>query len=259
MIAGLNLFSIRNNIQTEASFLDTAKKLKAAGYSYMQFSGAEFDSERIARVSKESGMPVYLTHVPFDRIVSDTEKLMEEHSLFGCKNIGLGMLMPDIIFDEARCKCELEKLERAAETMSKNGFTFFYHHHQFEFSRWSGGERPIDFIIKELPHIHFIADTYWLQYGGVNVAEFIPRLAGRAGCAHLKDYKIEFREKENGQKEFMPRFAPLGEGNMNFKEIVDALKAAGTQYYFVEQDDAVEYADPMAEVMRSIEYIKKEL
>ena len=75
MKAGLNLFSIRNFLKTEEDFLATAIKLKEMGYSYMQFSGAPFDADQIARVSKESGMPVYLTHVPMDRIIGDTEKL----------------------------------------------------------------------------------------------------------------------------------------------------------------------------------------
>ena len=48
---GLNLFSIRNLIATEEEFLKTAKKLKEMGYSYMQFSGAPYDAEKIKRVS----------------------------------------------------------------------------------------------------------------------------------------------------------------------------------------------------------------
>ena len=37
---GLNLFSIRNYLDTEEHFLEVAKKLKEMGYSYMQFSDA---------------------------------------------------------------------------------------------------------------------------------------------------------------------------------------------------------------------------
>ena len=77
MQAGLNLYSLRKSIGTEEDFLATAEKLKEMGYSYLQYSGAAFDPERIRRVCEASGMTVFLTHVPMDRILSDTEKLME--------------------------------------------------------------------------------------------------------------------------------------------------------------------------------------
>jgi len=90
MQAGLNLFSIRNYLDTEGHFLEAAKALKEMGYSYIQYSGGAFEPERIARVSAATGLPVVLTHVPMNRIVNDTQALMEEHDKFGCKNIGFG-------------------------------------------------------------------------------------------------------------------------------------------------------------------------
>lgn len=259
MDVGLNLYSIRDAIQTEEDFLRTSLRLKEAGYAYLQYSGAPFDAARIARVSRASGLPVTLTHVPFDRIVSDTQKLMDEHALFGCRNIGLSMFAPDVVADETLFRRELERLERAAEIMAERGFALLYHNHQYELSRWQNGKMPLLCLLQEAPHVRFTVDVYWLQYGGADVCDYIGKLRGRATCAHLKDYKIECRKKENGDVEFMPRFAPLGEGNMDLGKVTDALRAAGTRYYFVEQDDAVEYDDPLAEVMRSIEYVKKEL
>ena len=44
---GLNMFSIRNYLDTEEHFLEAAKKLKEMGYSYMQFSGAPFEPKMI--------------------------------------------------------------------------------------------------------------------------------------------------------------------------------------------------------------------
>ena len=79
MQAGLNLYSIRNKIQTEKDFLETAIKLKEYGYSYLQFSGAVLSAEQIRNVVKESGLPVYLTHSPYSRIVDDLDNLMKEH------------------------------------------------------------------------------------------------------------------------------------------------------------------------------------
>ena len=66
---GLNLFSLRTLLPDEKGFLEVAFKLKEMGYTFLQFSGCPYDAEMIARVSKESGMPIVLTHVPMKRIL----------------------------------------------------------------------------------------------------------------------------------------------------------------------------------------------
>ena len=78
MKAGLNLYSIRNLLKTEDEFMATALKLRDMGYSYMQASGCPYNPEAFRRISEASGLPIYLTHVPLDRIMNDTDALMEE-------------------------------------------------------------------------------------------------------------------------------------------------------------------------------------
>ena len=248
---GINLYSLRNSIKTEPELLETANKLREMGYSFLQFSGTAFDADMIKRVSDESGLPFVLTHVPMDRIIGDTEALMEEHARFGCKNIGLGAMGSKIIMDEKACFETIEKLEAAAEKMEKNGFSFFYHNHHHEFFKYNG-ETIFDYMIKNAPHINFTFDTYWAQYGGVNVIEFINKLKGRIACVHLKDYRIALKEK------FIPDFAPVGDGTIDFKAIVPKMLEAGAEYFIVEQDNAADAEDPFGEVKRSIDYLKKE-
>ena len=256
MQAGLNLYSIRNYLDTEAHFLEAAKALKEMGYSYIQYSGGAFDADRIARVSAQSGLPVVLTHVPMDRIVNDTQALMEEHAKFGCKNIGLGAMPPDAIADEVRCKQMIEQLNKAGEVMQQNGFSFFYHHHHFEFFK-HGGQTVFDYIIENAPYINYTLDTYWLQYGGVDVGATIDRLKGRICCVHLKDYMITNTPENPGG--FTPVFAPVGDGNIDFVSLLPRMRAAGAQYFLVEQDNAATLPDTMEQVGRSIKYIKANL
>lgn len=254
---GLNLFSIRSLIGTEEKFLETAKKLKDMGYSFMQFSGCPYNADMITRVSTQSGLPVVLTHVPMDRILNDTDALMEEHLKFNCRSIGLGMMDLRIIADEKACKETVEKLDRAAERMQNSGFEFFYHNHHFEFYK-HGGKTVFDYMIDNAKHINFTLDTYWVQYGGCDLLSLIQRLNGRIGCVHLKDYRIEAIAKDEQRLELVPRFAPVGDGNLDFKSIVEKMKQSGAKYFLVEQDNASDMADPLAQVERSIKYLKKE-
>ncbi len=256
MKCGLNLYSLRKLMQTEKEFLSVMQKLKKIGYDYVQFSGVFFAPDVIRRVSEQSGLPVVLTHMPMDRILHDTQRLMEDHAVFGCKNIGLGMMSVEIILDEKKCKETIAALNESGRKMEESGFRFFYHHHFFEFFK-HGEETVFDYMIRTAPYINFTADTYWLQYGGVNVTEFIKKLSGRMECVHLKDYRIE--RKETSVHKCEPNFAPVGYGVMDFTSIVEAMKASGVQYYLVEQDDACDLPDPFGEVEKSCKFIREQL
>ena len=257
MEIGLNLYSIRNFLKTEEDFLAAAKKLRDMGYSYMQYSGGEFDPERIKRVSEASGLPVHLVHVPLDRILYDTDALMRDLEVFGCRNIGLGLMSANILLDPQTFRTKVSELDAVAVYLKQHGFTFSYHHHHYEFFK-RDGETLFDYMIKNAPNINFTVDTYWLQYGGVDVLATLDKLKGRIVCAHIKDYGIttEFRE---GKFVFVPVYVPVGNGTMDFKAIVAKLNECGTKYFFVEQDNATHLPDPLGEVEQSVSYIKKNL
>ena len=264
MKAGLNLYSIHKLLQTEEDFLDTATKLKAMGYSYLQYSGGPYEPDRIRRVSEATGLPIVLTHIPMDRILNDTDKLMEEHASFGCRNIGLGsipihsLLSDDGVINEADCKAALQKLEQAGAYMEENGFRFFLHNQQFEFMRMSNGERIFDYIVANAPHINFTLDVYWLQYAGMDILATAEMLKGRIGCVHLKDYAVA-KVPDGELYDIRPMFESVGYGNIDFKAVVPALKEAGAEYFLVEQDNAALLPDTLHQVERSIRYIVNEL
>lgn len=254
---GVNLFSLRTLIKTEEDFESTAVALREMGYDCMQFSGAPFDAEMICRVVKKTGMAVPLTHVPLERILEDTDRLMSEHASFGCQNIGLGSLPREALADEEKTKKVIHSLAEAAERMAARGFRLYYHNHHTDAYRY--GERTIlDYMIDNAPAMHFTLDTYWLQYGGLDIVDYVRRLCGRIDCVHLKDYKIVIERDEENRAVFKPKFAPVGEGNLNFKNIIGEMRAAGTRYFLVEQDDAISYPNPLDEVRRSINYLKGE-
>ena len=248
---GLNLYSLRNMIQTEKELESTIFALMEMGYTYFQFSGAPFDADMIERVSKRTGAPFVLTHVPLDGIVGDVDALMAEHAKFGCRNIGLGSIPWNVVKDENELKKTLDALCLSAEKMKKNGFKFFYHNHHVEFTK-HGKKTVLDIILERIPSLNVTLDTYWVQYGGADVCETVKKLAGKIGCVHLKDYAI----KISSDGKFEPSFAPLGEGNLDFGKIIPEMKRAGTEYFLVEMDNAAEANKPLELIAPSAKYLK---
>ena len=230
---GINLFSLRNQIATPEDFLKTVQALKTMGYSSLQFSGAPFDPAVIRSVSEATGLPIVLTHVPFERMLEDTENLVKDHDVFGCRNIGLGG-MKFYGMDDKQILENIAKLEEAGKKLNACGAKFFYHHHSHEFCKLTTGQTIFDCILENTEHVNITLDTYWLQAGGVNITEYIEKAAGRLECVHLKDYIPAYNE----DKKIAPKFAPVGEGNINWNAVIDAMKKAGVKHYLVEQDNA---------------------
>ena len=255
---GLNLYSVRNLISTEEDLLETAKKLKEAGYSFFQYSGATWDPKRIKRMVDEVGTPVCLTHIPQDRLLNETEKVIEENLSFGNKNIGLGAMSWDILTDEVKCKQKIEEYNRVGELMKKYGCKFFWHHHNFEFIQYNG-QTVFDYIIENAPHINYTLDTYWLQLSGVSIIEYLEKLKGRIGCVHLKDYKTKFFIDEKEMPRFVPEIESVGYGVINFQDVINKMREVGVEYYLVEQDNAADLPDTFSQVERSVKYLKKEI
>ena len=253
MNLGLNLYSVRNLIKTDEDLIKTSMALKEMGYEYLQYSGAPFNAKAIKEASEKANIPFVLTHVPIERILDDTDNLMEEHAYFGCKNIGLSTIPWSKIVVEDEFKSVVDKLEIAGEKMSKNGFSLCYHNHHVDFFR-HGDKTVLEYIFINAPHVNFTLDIYWAQNGGADVLSLIRKMKGRIDCVHIKDYLIAY---ENGK--FEPRSAALGDGNLDLKSIISVLKECGSKYFLVEEENAADYPDTLAEIKRSIDYARTNL
>ena len=102
-----------------------------------------------------------------------------------------------------------------------------------------------DFSADELG---FILDTFWIQAGGANPAEYIRRYAGRIPVIHLKDYQFATGEVKNS-------ICAIGDGNINFGAVAAAAADSGVEYMLVEQDTC-HGEDPFSAMKRSYDYLK---
>ena len=151
---------------------------------------------------------------------------------------------------------QVAELNEAGERMAKRGFKFFYHNHHYEFYK-NNGQTVYDYMIENAPFINFTLDTYWLQYAGVDILDYVKKMKGRIDCIHLKDYQIirkRISPEETGP--VSPDYAPVGKGTLKWHEIIPAALASGTKNFIVEEDSAAQYADTLAEVEYSIKYLK---
>ena len=245
MKLGAQFYSIRDNTTTPEDLYKAFKAIKEIGYEIAQMSAiCDIDPELLKSYSEELGLKITCTHSPFDRIVNDTDKLIEEHKIYGCPTIGLGA-MPEEFRGEGVYKF-IEMLKEPIAKIKAAGLNFAYHNHAFEFETVDG-KLIYDILIDELPDLDFIIDTYWVKYAGYDYLEYIKRLgANRVKNVHLKDMASE----PQGD------ICPCGNGVIDFAPVIKLCDELGIENALVEQDNAPDFEDSFEQMERSIKHLR---
>ena len=245
MEIGAQFYTIRDYCKNLDDFAESIKKVADIGYKYVQISGTcAFEPQWLKEQLDKNGLQCVLTHTPADKLLGETKQVVLDHDTLGCKYVGLGHFG----FDETNENCTLEaftnKYKPVVTTLKENGKYFMYHNHDGEFRKI--GNKLILEHLKDLftpDEMGFTLDTYWVQAGGGDPAQWIEKLSGRVPCIHLKDYA------------FGGKMAVVGEGNLNFERIFQMAEKAGTKYMLVEQDNC--YGEnPFDCLKRSYENLK---
>lgn len=252
------LFTVHDFTKNLEDFEKSLKKVADIGYKYVQVSGTcAYEAGWLKEKLDKYGLKCCLTHISPDKLLNETDLVIDEHNTFDCKYIGIGAL-PNI-WDKAfpRDKAVSDFVNNytsVAKKFKDAGKYFMYHNHHFEFERGKeSGKLMIDRLISEIaPELMgFTVDTYWVQYGGMNVVNFIKNLKGRCPIVHFKDYAVDISDETNPI-----HMSPCGSGNIDFKEVIKACEYAGTEFVCVEQDNCYG-EDPFVCLEKSYKHLKE--
>ena len=260
---GLQLYSVREDISKD--LVGTLKAVKAAGYDYVESAGPGFyglDAKEAKELLDECGLTLISAHT------TDTS----DDNLAFLKALGVKNFTIPYYSDESYkndLKGALAYFNESAEKVKKYGMRLFYHNHDFEFEQIDG-KKIIDRIFSETDEgaISPQFDVCWITYGGSDAGEYIRKYAYKGmPMAHLKDFAckgavkgtvyelIEGGTVKKSKEENLFRFKPVGQGVVDFDNVLAAADEARIEYLIVEQDDS--YETPAIEAVRqSREFLK---
>ena len=249
MKLGAQLFSVRKFTQTPDDFRQTMHWIKAIGYENVQLSGAgPLPAQAVREISEETALPIVCTHVPFDRIVNDTQALIEEHNTFGCPVIGLGAMPKEYRRSMEGLDELLRVLSEPVKKIREAGLQFAYHNHAFEFAALPDTDAIVyDQMLERCPDWHFIMDTYWVEYAGYSATDYIAKI----GKERL--FNIHFKDMANDEARGI---CACGNGVLDFARIYEVCRRIGVQNVLVEQDNAVDMPDAFAEMEASFRHLR---
>ena len=248
---GIQLYTLRDHIQTAEDFDSTLARLSAMGVTDVQISAiGDIPAPVQKEILDKHGMKVCVTHKPYDRMRNDLDNLIAEHKIIGCDAIGLGAASGDYRGSAEKVRRLIAETDEIGKNMLAQGCTFHYHNHDFEFQRLPDYDGcMMDLLLAETDPeaFHFIPDVAWIHYGGSDPVEVLHRMAGRVKVIHFKDYKRD----EAGEKHFVP----LGQGVVDLQACYDAACELEIPYIMYEHDNEWPNDDPFLACEQSWQYL----
>ena len=225
-VIGAQLYTLRESLKTRADIKATLKEVAALGYEAVQVSAVgPIDPAELKTICDGEGLKIVATHVAYDGIRDDPQQVIDQHGLWACPHVAIGSMPAEHRQDMARFAREASV---AARPLIDAGLTFSYHNHSFEMERFDGRTGMQILAEESDPEVFsFEVDTYWIQHGGGNPVSCLRWLKGRMHIVHLKDLAMKGSEQ---------LFAEVGEGNLEWPEILKACDEAQIAWYLIEQD-----------------------
>lgn len=237
---GLQLYSVRNSLDTPEKAAETFKKLKDLGYDEGQTAGCYgMPYDLFYSLAHDAGIEIIGTHDDFNLMKTDIEKSIANHKMLHTTNMGIGGFGAQ---DVAAVEEFIEAANKIALRIADEGMKFTYHNHSQEFIRLQNGKTPMEMLMEGLDpkRTSFVLDTYWVQNAGGDVCTWIEKLAGRIDILHLKDMACH----RNEEGRCVGYITEVGNGNMDFHRIIDTAIKADVKHFCVEQDNCPDDFEP---------------
>jgi sugar phosphate isomerase/epimerase len=245
---GCQMYTLRDFTKTPGDLAKTLARVKKIGYDAVQMSGhGAIEPKELAKMLTGEGLVCAATHVSLDRIKAEPEKVIEEHALWNCRYTAIGgFFMKGQLYQTKDWHDFVQTYNAVAKKFANSPVQIGYHNHSHELAKFDGAT-ALSILLKGLDQsIWFEIDTYWIAHGGGDPVQWIDKVKGRIPCVHFKDMAIK-----PDRTQFM---AEVGEGNLNWPAIIKSCRAAGVQWYLVEQDTC--YRDPFDSVQLSLQNMK---
>lgn len=255
---GLQLYTIRDAMAADVP--GSLKKVSDAGYKYIELAGYAdgrfygMEPVEFKKLVNDLGMEIISSHTNVEAqgiTLENAKKMAEDHARLGVKYC----VQPWVVEEARTTVASYQKMaadwNQVGGIMKQNRIMFGYHNHNFEFDNVEGKIPYFDILLAELDKdlVTMELDLFWTTKAGQNPVEIIKKYPGRFQLFHMKDMYTNEAPffTTNGVKDF----APVGEGVINFKDILAVKDIAGLKYMIVEQDQSRD-GDPFGDIQKSI-------
>jgi len=274
---GVQMMMLKNQV-AERGMFDVLREIRDLDLHTVEVSQIPMDEANTADLARgitELGVGVGALSVALeaataspiiDALDRDWDKIVADCRRLDCRYVRIGMMPARAMTSRAATEAWAAACEPYAARLREEGITLCYHNHHVDLAQFDG-ERIFDIVRRVAPSMEFEVDLHWVQRGGMAPLDMLKAYTGVCRIIHLKDYRMApvpeeaVVAREAGDHEAWARafaqiiqFAEVGQGNMNWPELLPAAVAAGAEFFFIEQDDTYG-RDPFDCLRDSREYL----
>jgi sugar phosphate isomerase/epimerase len=254
---GLQLYTIRDAMGTDVP--GSLKKVADIGYKYLELAGYAdgkfygYEPSEFRKMVTDLGMEILSSHTQVEAqgiTLDNAKKMADDHAKLGVKYC----VQPWVVEEARRTIASYQKMvadwNQVGRIMKESGMQFGYHNHNFEFDTVEGKVPFFDVFMVEMDKdlVTMELDMFWVSKAGHNPVDIIKKYPGRFQLYHMKD--MFTNEAPFYTTVGVTDFAPVGEGVINFREIMDVKDIAGMKYIIVEQDSTKD-GNPFGAIQKS--------
>lgn len=226
----VTLYNLRDYCKTESDLDATLDKVCAIGYQAVQVSGTPLPADVIKKQLDSHNLFCCATHENMQTIAGDIAPLVDRLKTLECDFTALGAPPAEYRDSLEHVDQLIDIFNRQGEKLMEHGIRLGYHNHDFEFGRIPGSRQILldRFYANTDPkNVSAEIDVHWVTRGGGSPVHWIHRVAGRMPVCHFKDFAWV-----NGSGVF----CEIGEGNLDWPEIIRACNETGVRWFSIEQD-----------------------
>lgn len=254
---GVQAMMLRDHAR-EHGIGESLRRVADLGYRAVEVSQIPMTRDNVEALEiaqRELGIDVaalsasYLPQPGSDSLSEDLEKVAADCERLGVRYLRIGMAPLQYLTDIESVADFCAGVDQVAVELAQRGVQLYYHNHHVEYGRLEG-RHLLDIIYDAAPNLGLEVDVHWVQRGGDDPVRALHRYAERTRLVHLKDYRIGIipadviAARDAGDRDAWTRawkdlvqFAEVGEGTLDFPEIIEAATQIGAEYLFVEQDE----------------------
>jgi len=238
----LQLYTVRRLAATDLP--GTLAAVALAGYRAVELAGLpDMPPAELSRLLDSAGLRVVGSHEGVEGLRRDATAVADRLATLACPRV----VVPWMPEEDRRTADDVRRfaaeLARYAGLFADRGIRLGYHNHAFEFGTLDGTTIWDRFLGALPPEVEIELDVHWLAAGGRDPVVELRSVGNRVRLLHMKD-RTAGRE---------PRDAPPGEGTLPFPAIVEAARAAGVEWYIVEQDEP---RNPVEDITSGLRYLE---
>ena len=248
---GLQLWSLRSMSKEPGAMFRLARSM---GVSHVETAGLYgMTPQLFADSIRAAGLRVTSMHVGLDEFKKNPQNVIATAKALGATYVGTAWYPHQGAFTEADARKAIADFNAIGKTMKDAGLQFFYHNHGYEPVAFGDGTL-LDLMIRETdPNlVKFEMDVLWTFLPNVDPAALIRKYPGRFKLMHIKDMKpgVARGSLTGGLPDSLQ--AAIGQGQVNWPDVLKAAKADGLEYYYLED----ETTDPKGNIPPSIRYLE---